>query len=178
MNREEKGRKKIELGNTLDTLDARASVNEQRRGRKTMTASNEAMPMVGAGWCEEFGELRAWLDEAGLEVDRLPTWHEAGNVAAVAYDPYKLHCIALHLRKADVRMVPMPQTTKGEKMLNNRKFQPLTFISVQLAVIAVYRLATPWLQKRLASSPVPPFLISGNTITGAVSGFSWDTGQT
>ena len=48
-----------------------------------MTATDFMGSLFGRGWAETFGELQAWLDEAGLQVDRLPAWHEAAPVRVI-----------------------------------------------------------------------------------------------
>lgn len=50
------------------------------------------------------------IDLEGIkgEIARL---HKEGRVAAVYFDPYQLHSIAMDLRKQGVRMIELPQTT-------------------------------------------------------------------
>ena len=47
-----------------------------------MLATNDLL--FGRPWCETLGGFGAWLDNAGLQVDRLPAWHEAAPVRVVA----------------------------------------------------------------------------------------------
>lgn len=48
------------------------------------------------------------LEGMRLEIQRL---HDKGNVAAVYYDPYQLHSIAMDQRRSGVKMIEHPQTS-------------------------------------------------------------------
>src|SRR5690606_41772425 len=73
----------------------RTRVGDDRLWATRRKALRDGKPTIGVS------ETRA------TEILRL---HQAGGVAAVVYDPYQLHSIALDLAKAGVHMVELPQT--------------------------------------------------------------------
>lgn len=57
---------------------------------------------------KERGKPTIDLDGIKGEISRL---HKSKNVAAVYFDPFQLHSIAMDLRKEGIRMIELPQTT-------------------------------------------------------------------